>query len=349
MAIQDYSIQPGETPQSVERRRKLAEAMMQEGANYSPIRSPWQGLARVAQGLVGGYEAGQADKTEATKQNQAQQRIAAALQSNDPMVQSQALADPWAPEGSRQAIGLLSQRQQHIADKAQEQRNADREFQLRQQVANEPQWAVIGQDPNTGAPMYGKVPKGNGMPTPYNPGGPAKPLTDAEGNPISLPPGSNPSIARDAQTKINVEAINAAPQLIQGAQIDLQNIDKLRNHPGKYWGTGFTGSLPSIAGTAKKDFDVALDQVRNGTFLQAYKTLRGSGAISNAEGEKAQNAVARLAQAQSTDAFDEALKDYEDVIRVGMERAQRIQQRARGTTAPTVDPVEAEMRRRGLK
>jgi lysozyme len=36
-------------------RRRLAEAMLQKGGDYSPISSPWQGLARVASGLMGGY------------------------------------------------------------------------------------------------------------------------------------------------------------------------------------------------------------------------------------------------------------------------------------------------------
>lgn len=49
---------------AVSSRRRLAEALMAQGADISPIRSPWQGLARVAQALVGGYESGQEDQKE---------------------------------------------------------------------------------------------------------------------------------------------------------------------------------------------------------------------------------------------------------------------------------------------
>lgn len=44
------------------RRRRMGEALMQQGSDASPIASPWQGVARLAQALVGGYEQGQADK-----------------------------------------------------------------------------------------------------------------------------------------------------------------------------------------------------------------------------------------------------------------------------------------------
>lgn len=44
------------------RRRQEGGQLMQMGADSSPIRSPWQGLSRLAQALVGGYQQGEADK-----------------------------------------------------------------------------------------------------------------------------------------------------------------------------------------------------------------------------------------------------------------------------------------------
>lgn len=49
------------TPGRLAAQRKIAEAMMQQGMDTSPIRSPWQGINRVAQSLVGTYQAGRAD------------------------------------------------------------------------------------------------------------------------------------------------------------------------------------------------------------------------------------------------------------------------------------------------
>lgn len=39
------------TPEAIAAQRRVAQAMMQQGSDFSPIRSPWQGMARVAQSL----------------------------------------------------------------------------------------------------------------------------------------------------------------------------------------------------------------------------------------------------------------------------------------------------------
>ncbi len=40
-------------------RRKLAQTMLEQGSDTSPIASPWQGLARMAKALIGGYQVSQ--------------------------------------------------------------------------------------------------------------------------------------------------------------------------------------------------------------------------------------------------------------------------------------------------
>ena len=44
------------------RRRKYAEQLMQAGGDTSPIQSPFQGLNRIAQSLIGAYDVNEADK-----------------------------------------------------------------------------------------------------------------------------------------------------------------------------------------------------------------------------------------------------------------------------------------------
>ena len=46
-------------------RRKFGYAMLQAGMDASPIQSPWQGAARLAQALAGGWAIGQANEEEA--------------------------------------------------------------------------------------------------------------------------------------------------------------------------------------------------------------------------------------------------------------------------------------------
>ncbi|HYE38598.1 MAG TPA: hypothetical protein VEB23_01620, partial [Ramlibacter sp.] len=43
------------------RKRQEGAAMMRQGFDTSPIQSPWQGVSRLAQALLGGYEARQGD------------------------------------------------------------------------------------------------------------------------------------------------------------------------------------------------------------------------------------------------------------------------------------------------
>jgi hypothetical protein len=52
------------TPEAIAAQRKIAQAMMQRGGDYSPIQSAWQGAARVAEGLMGGLDAKAADAAE---------------------------------------------------------------------------------------------------------------------------------------------------------------------------------------------------------------------------------------------------------------------------------------------
>jgi hypothetical protein len=52
------------TPQAIAQKRKLAASMLQQGLDSSPIRSPWQGLARIANAMLGGSDLYKADQQE---------------------------------------------------------------------------------------------------------------------------------------------------------------------------------------------------------------------------------------------------------------------------------------------
>lgn len=67
------------TPEQIAERRKVAAALMQQGSDFSPVRSPWQGAARVAQAMLGGFEGAQVDAAEKTNAETNQQLVAALL------------------------------------------------------------------------------------------------------------------------------------------------------------------------------------------------------------------------------------------------------------------------------
>jgi hypothetical protein len=65
MAIDgSYSFDPATEKDSRSRRRRIAEALLMQGTQATPIQSPWQGAARMAQALMGGVELGMEDKKE---------------------------------------------------------------------------------------------------------------------------------------------------------------------------------------------------------------------------------------------------------------------------------------------
>ena len=101
-------------------------------------------------------------------------------------------------------------------------------------------------------------------------------------------------------------------------------IDKALNHPGRAAATGLSSMNPlnQLPGSPTKDFAVLMDQIKGGTFLQAFQLLKGGGAITQVEGTKAEQAIARLDTAQSEQEFEAALRELRQIAESAMTRAQ---------------------------
>lgn len=100
-------------------------------------------------------------------------------------------------------------------------------------------------------------------------------------------------------------------------------IDKALNHKGRTTGTGLSGSIDPrnyIPGTDATDFKVVVDQLGGAAFLQAFESLKGGGQITEREGKKATDAIARLNRSQSDKEFETALKDLRQVMSDGLSR-----------------------------
>jgi hypothetical protein len=116
-------------------------------------------------------------------------------------------------------------------------------------------------------------------------------------------------------------AIAGAPIDVATADETLQLIEGVRQDPGLDIGTGATSAANIVPGTPGYDFQNRVDQLLSGGFLTAIDQLRGMGALSNAEGQTATRAISRMDTATSKPAFLEALSDYENIVRIGRERA----------------------------
>tara|TARA_R100001015_G_C4629302_1_gene190045 strand:- start:891 stop:1934 length:1044 start_codon:yes stop_codon:yes gene_type:complete len=107
----------------------------------------------------------------------------------------------------------------------------------------------------------------------------------------------------------------------------LDQIDALLFDPALDQALGLEGFLRRTAADLNLDPDTArvkgrLDQVIGKAFLEAYKTLKGGGQITELEGNKAQAAEARLSTAQRPEDFREALREYRFYIEQGVKRLQ---------------------------
>jgi hypothetical protein len=64
-------------------------------------------------------------------------------------------------------------------------------------------------------------------------------------------------------------------------------------------------------------------QVEGKTFLEAYESLRGGGAITVIEGAKGEQAISRMNKAQSEVEYIKAARELQEVVRNGVERARK--------------------------
>lgn len=158
-----------------------------------------------------------------------------------------------------------------------------------------------------------------------------------------VPPGVNPKEFRkaqaEAQGKSRGAAIEALPEVLRSSDKLVRDIDALTNHESLNKIIGpVDGRTPDWL-PPSRDAVARLAEIQGQTFLQAYNALRGGGAITEKEGEKASAALARLNDRTiSEPAFRAALKELRDeVIRMTQVARERAGQGAAPTTTVPVD------------
>lgn len=137
----------------------------------------------------------------------------------------------------------------------------------------------------------------------------------------------------EAAATARSEATQNLPRVMQESTNAINLIDQALNHPGLATAVGASGRADPrnyLPGTDATDFRVLLDQIKGGTFLQAFQSLKGGGAITEVEGTKAEQAIARLNRDQSEPAFRQSLQDLREVARSAIVRAQTKAQSAGG-------------------
>jgi hypothetical protein len=133
----------------------------------------------------------------------------------------------------------------------------------------------------------------------------------------------------------------------------LQRGIDIAKHPGLTAAVGmpepWKGGLGlfNLPGTPAFDFQNKLETTANDAFLQAFESLKGAGAITGTEGEKATKAIANLNTSTSEKAFKQNLQEYMDIVAKGVQRV-----RGAASAQPIPYPLEAlraEKERRRLR
>jgi len=356
------------SPDGGMRQLQVISEQARQGQPQAP-QAPMNPLERVTAAFTGGQA-----RAPAAAQNPAVAAVAKAVAQNpgDPIVQ--ALTSPYASESTKKVAMALLVKKIEGDNKApiavgKDQRLVDRNGRVildRDRNASDVKRSLV--------PVYGTDAEGNTVLL--------QPGEDGTAPAMKLPPGvkvSNGIEKIDTGTEIilrdkrsgqvvgrevkNIAGAEAAkvegkaageakvdmPGAIAKAEESLATIEAIRNHPGRnqFGATGWGSQLPIIGdgapGTKGRDFVGLVEQMKGKAFLEAFSQLKGGGAISEGEGAKATAAIARLDRAQSKEGFDAALKDLEDVIRGGIDRA-----RAKGgVNAPAVQPKPVDTSKPG--
>lgn len=86
-------------------------------------------------------------------------------------------------------------------------------------------------------------------------------------------------------------------------------------------------------GTNAADFDALLKQVEGQQFLKAYETLKGTGQITEIEGQKATDAMSRMKRSVSEVEFVRAAREFLGIVQKGLDR---LNQREAALNAPAM-------------
>lgn len=111
---------------------------------------------------------------------------------------------------------------------------------------------------------------------------------------------------RDAQDKAQ-QARSDKQAAAQGA-VDtfttaLDSLDTITNSPGLSKAVGVRSAFPTVPGTDAANFEAQLDTFKAQTFLPMVASLKGMGALSDAEGKKLSEAVGALSPKMSETEF----------------------------------------------
>jgi hypothetical protein len=328
------------TPADVAQRRRLADALGQQGSDASPV-GPWtQALARVLQGGTAGYYDARASQGEKEGIASRGAFMTEAMKNPSAAVAS-GIANPWTTDMAGDIGGkLISQkvaqsdpmyalkRQQAQAEiemlplkrQAMELENRTRQRDLDSPAAKltvVPEGGIlVGTDPRSG--QHQEIARGNDktkVPPGYRP--------TSEGNLEAIPGGPADIKINEKRQQDYAQATAMTQQLDELAK----SVNTVLTAPGLDKNFGVQGYVPNIPGGKAANAQALLDTLRTQGAFAALQEMRNAsktggalGAVSDKESVMLQNAIAALQRVQSADQARKQLQVFLDHIEASKSR-----------------------------
>jgi len=150
------------------------------------------------------------------------------------------------------------------------------------------------------------------------------------GGNINQSPVMSQTPAEQAAAKISAETQAKAaidlPKVINDTEYSLKLLSDIKNHPGLSDVVGVPNMVTNplgytLPGTNAADFKAREKQIAGKQFLQAFESLKGGGQITEIEGQKATEAMARLAHSQSEKEYKNSLDELSVMLNKGLDLA----------------------------
>lgn len=339
------------------RRQKLADALAGQAANQ-PVASHWQGLAKVLNSGLSSYNQVMADEAGKEYEKRRQEALQKAL---DPNTKKEDMGKILADGGyESEAIKLATetpkfdlsgQAEQALYKAAQGQPLTPQEAAA-VKAYNDLKGMEQMVNPATGAmmPKYRQLNVGGQRvadagaagepsmfdmppePTMQGPAGGLLPPPSGQGQPDMSVFNGNPK-AEQKRVEILAEKTGelqaGAPVALQKAEGALKLIDDILkdNGLGESVGgpAGLIGRQAGVMPVSEGQRRVVpkIQQLQGKAFLEAFESLKGGGQITQIEGQKATDAIARLQTYQNEADYRRALGDLRDVVVMGAQRARQ--------------------------
>lgn len=136
------------------------------------------------------------------------------------------------------------------------------------------------------------------------------------------------------RNELNDETISIQ-SAIKNSDKATEKINGLINNPNLKYATGALSFMGNIPGTPYKDIAGELEVVKGGAFSQAIESLRGLGAMSDADAKGVTSSIANLDRTQSSEQLKKQLGYIIDTVNIGKENAiQKLKNRGVNYQAP---------------